>query len=64
MNDASTSAELGRSKHTYTPAEHLQHLLNLGWSPNSPLIKKYVYDNGLKGELEEWLARHQESSSK
>lgn len=54
MNDASNVAELGRSKHSYTPSEHLEHLLKLGWSPNSPLIKKYVQTNGLQRELAQW----------
>jgi hypothetical protein len=63
MTDTSNIAELGRSKHSYTPAEHLEHLLNLGWSPNSPLIKKYVQNNGLKRLLEELKEekRHEKS---
>jgi hypothetical protein len=36
-----------------SPAAHLKHLLNIGWSPESPLIRKYVYKNGLEKELEE-----------
>lgn len=49
-------AELGRSKHAATPKEHLAHLLNIGWSPRSPLIQKYAIENGLTRDLEE-LAR-------
>jgi hypothetical protein len=52
MND-DNGAELGRSKHSHTPAEHLKHLLNLGWSANSPLIKKYIQNNGLQRLLVE-----------
>jgi hypothetical protein len=48
--------ELGRSKHSATPREHLAHLLNIGWNPRSPLIQKYAIENGLTRDLEE-LAR-------
>lgn len=46
-------SELGRSKHSATPKEHLAHLLNIGWSPRSPLIQKYAIENGLTRDLEE-----------
>lgn len=49
-------AELGRSKHSATPKEHLAHLLNIGWNPRSQLIQKYAIENGLTRDLEE-LAR-------
>ena len=47
-------SELGRSKNSATPAEHLGHLLSLGWDPISPLIQKYVIDNHLQRELSDW----------
>jgi hypothetical protein len=47
-------SELGRSKNASTPADHLLHLLNLGWSPTSPLIVKFVSENHLTKELNEW----------
>ena len=46
-------AELGRSKNSATPKEHLVHLLNIGWHPRSPLIVKYASENGLMRDLEE-----------
>ncbi|HEY9787226.1 MAG TPA: hypothetical protein V6D17_17685 [Candidatus Obscuribacterales bacterium] len=49
-------AELGRSKYGSSPAEHLRHLLTIGWSPTSPLIMKYVAENRLQRELSEWQA--------
>lgn len=55
MAEAVNEAELGRSKQSATPREHLQHLLNLGWEPSSPLIQKYVRDKQLGAELEQWL---------
>lgn len=55
MSDNSES-ELGRSKHSATPSEHLKHLLTIGWSTSSPLILKYVLQHGLQRELSEWQA--------
>jgi hypothetical protein len=51
-NNAS-EAELGRSKQTATPKEHLSHLLNIGWHPRSPLIVKYAAEHGLMRDVEE-----------
>lgn len=42
MADSVNEAELGRSKQSETPREHLLHLLTVGWDPEAPLIKKYV----------------------
>ncbi len=53
MSETSDS-ELGRSKNSATPAEHLAHLLGLGWDPISPLIQKFVIDNHLQRELSDW----------
>jgi hypothetical protein len=52
--EAVNDAELGRSKQSTSPADHLLHLLGLGWSPTSPLILKYVVDHNLQRELSEW----------
>jgi hypothetical protein len=49
-------SELGRSKHASTPAEHLKHLLNIGWKPDSPLLQKFVFEHGLQRELEYQVA--------
>jgi len=56
MSDAVNEAELGRSKYSTTPKEHLYHLLTIGWEANSPLIVKYVGENGLTKDLNDWLA--------
>lgn len=68
MSDSNDS-ELGRNKNSATPAEHLMHLLGLGWDPVSPLIQKYVLDNHLQRELSDWQkvsaqAESQKASSK
>lgn len=50
-----TQAELGRdAKATNTPVAHLEHLLNIGWSPESSLIAKYVKRYSLENELSEF----------
>lgn len=46
--------ELGRSKEPVTPAQHLLHLLTIGWSPTAPLIQRYVAENGLSRDLAQW----------
>jgi hypothetical protein len=58
MSEAPGDSELGRSKKSSTPAEHLQHLLNIGWQANSPLIQKYVVKFRLQNQLAEWEAAH------
>lgn len=62
MSDTN-DAELGRSKHSATPAEHLAHLLGLGWVPSSPLIQKYVLENHLQRELAEWQSLQAEKET-
>ena len=54
MSLDNNDSELGRNKNSATPAEHLLHLLGLGWEPNSPLIQKYVLENHLQRELTDW----------
>ncbi len=53
MAENVNEAELGRSKQSVTPKDHLLHLLNIGWNPRSPLIQKYAIEHGLTRELEE-----------
>ena len=63
MSDTN-EAELGRSKHSATPAEHLAHLLGLGWVASSPLIQKYVLENHLQRELADWQSLNAEDETK
>ena len=62
MAEAINEAELGRNKKGSSPAEHLQHLLGLGWDCQSPLIQKYVLKNRLQAELSRWEASMAESA--
>lgn len=38
-----------------SPVEHLKHLISIGWSPNTPLIVKFVEKYNLDDELKEIL---------
>lgn len=60
MADSVNESELGRSKQSETPSEHLLHLLTVGWDAESPLIKKYVAENGLYSVVKEWLKKEAE----
>lgn len=52
--ETSVEANLGHKyKHT-TKQQHLLWLLDMGWSYDSPLIKKYVRKNSLDKELAQW----------
>jgi hypothetical protein len=57
-------AELGRSKQSITPREHLMHLLNIGWNPRSPLVTKYAVEHGLTRDLEIAAREMQETIKK
>jgi hypothetical protein len=58
MADPVNESELGRSNKSTTFRDHLFHLLNIGWAPDSPLIQKFVRENGLTRDLNEWTAEH------
>jgi hypothetical protein len=51
--DTTEQSNLGK-KYDATPAEHLRHLLRIGWSPNSALIKKYIVKRGLQEVMEQY----------
>jgi hypothetical protein len=62
VSDIINEAELGRSKKSNSPSDHLQHLLGLGWAPGSPLIRKYVIKYRLQVQVSEWEASHSQSA--
>jgi len=55
MADSVNEAELGRSKQSTTPSDHLIHLLTIGWPADSPLVRRYVAENGLASVLKDWI---------
>jgi len=63
MSDGVNEAELGRSKQSTSPRDHLIHLLTIGWDPKSPLIKKYVTQHNLERVLSDWLEKNKASKN-
>lgn len=47
MEDNKLDAESVARNKSAGPLEHLEHLLKIGWDPNSPLIKRFLKDNYL-----------------
>lgn len=64
MSNDKEDSELGRSKNQVSPADHLMHLLTIGWSPSAPLIQKYVAENGLSRDLAQWQAVQAEQTAR
>lgn len=64
MSEKEQDSELGRTKYSSNPQDHLKHLLNIGWSPKSPLILRYVMTNNLEPQLRDWINRAAESEEK
>lgn len=65
MNELNLDAESIARNKSYGPMEHLQHLLKVGWSPDSLVIKKFLAENNLTNkEFEEAISRLNEIQSK
>ena len=47
MEETNIDAESVTRNKTYTAFDHLMHLIKVGWSPDSPLIKKLLKENNL-----------------
>ena len=56
MAEHINESELGRSKKSTSPYDHLVHLLKIGWNPGSPLIRKYVKEHALEKRLNDYMA--------
>ncbi|OGI10444.1 MAG: hypothetical protein A3I68_09220 [Candidatus Melainabacteria bacterium RIFCSPLOWO2_02_FULL_35_15] len=65
MNELNLDAESITRNKTYGPSEHLQHLLKIGWSADSQLIKKFLIENNLSNnDLAEAVRKLNENQSK
>ena len=65
MNELNLDAESITRNKTYGTIEHLQHLIKIGWSPDSQLIKKFLSENNLStNDLKEAVKKLNESQSK
>ena len=47
MNELNIDAESITRNKSYGPSDHLLHLVKIGWSPDSQLIKKFLRENNL-----------------
>ncbi len=64
-NDANGGdSELGRSRASVAPSDHLYHLLTVGWNTASPLIQRYVAEHSLQRELSQWQAIQAETAQR
>lgn len=58
MAELNLDAESVTRNKSYGATDHLEHLLKIGWLPNSPLIKKFLSQNGLtNNDLEAAIAK-------
>ena len=65
MNELNLDAESITRNKTYDSTDHLKHLLKIGWSPDSPLIKKFLATNNLStADLTDAIAKSNEANSK
>ena len=65
MNELNLDAESVTRNKTYGAFDHLQHLLKIGWSPDSQLIKKFLRENNLSSnELENAITTLNQIQSK
>lgn len=65
MNELNLDAESITRNKSYGAIDHLHHLLKIGWSPDSPLIKKYLKENNLTdNDLSDTLKNLASMSSK
>ncbi len=50
MAELNLDAESITRNKTYGAVDHLQHLLKIGWTPDSQIIKKLMKENNLTNE--------------
>ena len=64
MNELNLDAESVARNKTYGAIDHLQHLLKIGWSADSQLIKKILKENNLSdNDLTKALSKLKEGNS-
>lgn len=50
MNELNIDAESVTRNKSYDALNHLEHLLKIGWSQDSPVIKKFLISNNLTNQ--------------
>lgn len=64
MEDLKLDAESIARNKSYGAYEHLKHLLKVGWLPTTPLVKKFVLDNGLnQNDIKKAVSEIEEADS-
>ena len=64
MNELNLDAESVTRNKSYGPKEHLHHLIKIGWSSNSPLIKNFLKENNLtEDDLRDAISKVTEANS-
>lgn len=58
MNEEVIDAESATLTKNASPANHLRHLLNIGWDPRGPLLMKFVAKYQLENVLAEEISKH------
>ena len=65
MNELNIDAESIARNKQYDVFDHLQHLLKIGWLPNSQVIKKFLSQNNLTNEdIANAISRLNEANTK
>lgn len=65
MNELNIDAESITRNKTYNSFDHLQHLLKIGWAPDSILIKKFLAENNMTNKnLSDAITKLNELNSK
>ena len=65
MDELNLDAESVTRNKTYTTKDHLFHLLKIGWSPQSQLIKKFLAENNMSNnDVKEIMTRINELETK
>ena len=65
MNELNLDAESVTRNKSYDALDHLQHLLKIGWTSDSPLIKKFLTENNLSNnDISNVIAKLNETQSK
>ncbi|MBI1858575.1 MAG: hypothetical protein HYR97_05625 [Candidatus Melainabacteria bacterium] len=63
MSELNLDAESITRNKSYGAMQHLQHLLKIGWLPESPLVKRFILENQLSTkDINEALSKIKEDN--
>jgi len=63
MSELNLDAESITRNKSYGAMQHLQHLLQIGWLPESPLVKRFILENQLSTkDINEALSKIKEDN--